>query len=136
MRIMGLDIGTKTIGVAISDSLGLTAQGLTTIRRKNREVDLAVLKKLAQQHGVEQLVVGLPRNMNGTCGPQAARVREFGGKIERELGLPVYFYDERLTTVAADRVLLEADLSRKRRRKVVDQVAASLILQGFLDRQR
>lgn len=133
---MGLDIGTKTIGVAISDSLGLTAQGLTTIRRKNREVDLAVLKKLAQQHGVEQLVVGLPRNMNGTCGPQAARVREFGGKIERELGLPVYFYDERLTTVAADRVLLEADLSRKRRRKVVDQVAASLILQGFLDRQR
>jgi len=135
MRIMGLDIGSKTIGVAISDPLGLTAQGLTTIRRQNREVDLAALKKLTQQYGVEQLVVGLPRNMNGTCGPQAARVRHFAGKIERELGLPVHFYDERLTTVAAGKVLLEADLSRKNRRKVVDQVAATFILQGFLDRR-
>lgn len=135
MRVMGLDIGSKTIGVAVSDPLGLTAQGLTTIRRRSREADLEALKKLSRQYGVEQLVVGLPRNMDGSYGPQADAVRNFARKIKIELGLPLHFNDERLTTVAATRVLLDADLSRKSRRKVIDQVAATIILQGFLDRQ-
>lgn len=134
MRIMGLDIGSKTIGVAISDPLGLTAQGLTTIRRRNRADDLATLQELARQYNVTQVVVGLPRNMNGSYGPQAELVRQFAAKIEKALGLPLHFYDERLTTVAAGKALLEADVSRKNRRKVIDQVAATIILQGFLDR--
>ncbi|BCV21874.1 Holliday junction resolvase RuvX [Moorella sp. Hama-1] len=134
MRIMGLDVGSKTIGVALSDPLGWTAQGLTTIRRRNQAADLAALKELIQRHGVEELVVGLPRNMNGSLGPQAEAVRTFAGLLASELGLPVHFYDERLTTVAAGRILLEADLSRKRRRQVIDQVAATYILQGYLDR--
>ncbi len=135
MRVMGLDIGSKTIGIAVSDPLGLTAQGLTTIYRRNLDTDLAVLKKLTEQYSVKQLVVGLPRNMNGSYGPQAALVRNFAGKIKQKLNLPLCYYDERLTSVAADKVLLEADLSRKSRRKVIDQVAATIILQGFLDRQ-
>ncbi|NLW07906.1 MAG: Holliday junction resolvase RuvX [Clostridia bacterium] len=135
MRIMGLDIGSKTIGVAISDPLGLTAQGLTTIRRRSREKDLVALKELARQYNITEIVVGLPRNMNGSYGPQAALVKQLASKIEKALGLPLHFYDERLSTVAADRILIEADLSRKNRRRVVDQVAATIILQGFLDRR-
>jgi len=135
VRIMGLDIGSKTIGVAISDPLGLTAQGLTTIRRRSREKDLVALKELARQYNITEIVVGLPRNMNGSYGPQAALVKQLASKIEKALGLPLHFYDERLSTVAADRILIEADLSRKNRRRVVDQVAATIILQGFLDRR-
>lgn len=132
---MGLDIGSKTIGVAISDPLGLTAQSLTTIRRRSREKDLVALKELARQYNITEIVVGLPRNMNGSYGPQAALVKQLASKIEKALGLPLHFYDERLSTVAADRILIEADLSRKNRRRVVDQVAATIILQGFLDRR-
>ncbi len=132
---MGLDIGSKTIGVAISDPVGLTAQGLTTIRRRSREKDLVALKELARQYNITEIVVGLPRNMNGSYGPQAALVKQLASKIEKALGLPLHFYDERLSTVAADRILIEADLSRKNRRRVVDQVAATIILQGFLDRR-
>lgn len=135
MRIMGLDVGSKTIGVAISDPLGWTAQGLGTIRRRNMAADLSALKKLVKKYNAEQVVVGLPRNMNGTYGPQAEEARAFAARIEAELGLPVHLYDERLSTVAADKILLEADLSRRRRRAVVDQVAASIILQGYLDRR-
>ncbi|OIQ58534.1 putative holliday junction resolvase [Moorella thermoacetica] len=134
MRIMGLDVGTKTIGVALSDPLGWTAQGLTTIRRRSLAADLAALKELVRRYGVEELVVGLPRNMNGSLGPQAEAVRAFARRLQAEVGLPVHFFDERLTTVAAGRVLLEADLSRRRRRQVIDQVAATYILQGYLDR--
>ncbi|MGI9860113.1 Holliday junction resolvase RuvX [Moorella naiadis] len=134
MRIMGLDVGSKTIGIALSDPLGWTAQGLTTIRRRNLAADLAALQELVERYGVEELVVGLPRNMNGSLGPQAEAVRVFAGRLAAELGLPVHLYDERLTTVAAGRLLLEADLSRKRRRQVIDQVAATYILQGYLDR--
>ncbi|WP_406676505.1 Holliday junction resolvase RuvX [Moorella sp. ACPs] len=135
MRIMGLDVGSKTIGVAVSDPLGWTAQGVTTIRRKNRAADVEALKQLVDRYGVEEVVVGLPRNMNGTCGPRAAEARAFAARLKAELGLPVHLYDERLSTVAADKILLEADLSRRRRRAVVDQVAASIILQGYLDRR-
>ena len=135
MRAMGLDVGTKTIGVAVSDELGLTAQGVTTIRRKSRKVDLASLKKLAADYSVEKVVIGLPLNMDGSEGPRAQTCRAFGEHVARELGLPIEWQDERLTTVAAERALLEADLSRERRREVVDQVAASLILQGWLDAQ-
>lgn len=133
MRIMGLDVGTKTVGVAVSDPLGFTAQGVTTVRRKNRKADLAALAALTAEYEVGRLVVGLPLNMDGTEGPRAEATRRFGDLLAKELGLPVEYWDERLTTVAAERALLEADLSRARRREVVDQVAASLILQGWLD---
>ncbi|WP_258359923.1 Holliday junction resolvase RuvX [Moorella sulfitireducens (nom. illeg.)] len=135
MRIMGLDVGSKTIGVAVSDPLGWTAQGVTTIHRKNKVEDIKALKQLVVRYGVEEVVVGLPRNMNGTFGPGAAEARAFAATLEAELGLPVHLYDERLSTIAADKILLDADLSRRRRRAVVDRVAASIILQGYLDRR-
>ncbi|WP_338823405.1 Putative pre-16S rRNA nuclease [Moorella humiferrea] len=135
MRIMGLDVGTKTIGVAVSDPLGWTAQGVTTLRRKNKNADLAALKEIIERFGVEEIVVGLPRNMDGTFGPRAKEASDFARGLKAVLGLPVHLYDERLTTVAADKVLLKADLSRRRRRAVVDQVAATIILQGYLDRR-
>ena len=132
-RTFGLDVGTKTVGVAVSDGLGLTAQPVTTLRRTNLRADLTELRRLAEQHEVEHVVVGLPLNMNGTEGPSAAEARRFGDAVARSLGLQVEYWDERLTTTAANRVPLEADLSRARRRAVVDQVAATLILQGWLD---
>jgi putative holliday junction resolvase len=133
---MGLDVGTRTVGIAVSDALGLTAQGVTTLRRQNLKTDLAALAALAQEHEVERLVIGLPLNMDGSEGPRAEASRAFGKMAEEKLGLPVEYWDERLTTVAAQRVLLEADLSRQKRKEVVDQVAASLILQGWLDSRR
>jgi putative Holliday junction resolvase len=134
-RILGLDVGTKGIGVAVSDELGWTAQGLHTLGRRGLDADLAALGALAREHDVERVVVGLPRNMNGTLGPQAEYVLEFAEQLKAALGLPVVTWDERLTTVAANRVLLEADVSRKKRKALVDTVAAVLILQGYLDRQ-
>jgi putative holliday junction resolvase len=135
-RSFGLDVGTKTVGVAVSDGLGLTAQPVTTLRRSSLRADLTELRRLAEHHGVEHVVVGLPLNMNGTEGPSAAEARKFGDAVARQLGLPVDYWDERLTTTAANRVLLEADLSRARRKEVVDRVAAALILQGWLDAHR
>jgi putative Holliday junction resolvase len=133
---MGLDVGTKTVGVAISDGLGLTAQGVTVVRRKTFKADLAALKRLVAEHEVSHLVVGLPLNMDGTEGPRAEASRAFGQSLAEATGLPVDYWDERLSTVAAERALLEADVSRARRREVIDQVAASLILQGWLDARR
>lgn len=135
MRIGGLDVGDKTIGVALSDELGWTAQGLEVIRRKNLELDLARLGDIARQYGVERWVVGMPRNMNGTYGPRAESTRAFITDLEGRLGLPVETYDERMTTVAATRVLLEADVSRAKRKQVIDKMAAAVILQGYLDAQ-
>lgn len=132
-RSFGLDVGTKTIGVAISDALGFTAQPVTTIRRSNIRADLTELRRLAEHHGVEHAVVGLPLNMDGSEGPSAADARRLGDAVARTLGIPVEYWDERLTTVAANRVMIEADVSRARRRAVVDQIAACLILQGWLD---
>lgn len=133
-RILGLDLGQKTIGVAISDPLGFTAQGLTTIRRNNKGKDIEDLKKICDDYSVETIVIGMPKNMNGTIGPSGEIAMEFGKIVEEELKVKVEFWDERLTTVAAHKAMLEADLSRNKRKKIVDKVASTYILQGYLDR--
>jgi len=133
MRTLGLDVGTKTIGVAVSDGLGFTAQGVTTVRRTNLKADFAALKALVQEHEGERFVVGLPLNMDGSEGPRAEASRKFAQQLQSALGLPVEFWDERLSTMAATRTLLEADVSRAKRREVIDQMAAQFILQGWLD---
>lgn len=136
MRTLGLDVGTKTIGVAVSDGLGLTAQAVTTIRRTNLKADLAALSELVREHEGSRIVIGLPLNMDGTEGPRAEASRKFAESVTQTLGLPVEFWDERLSTVAAERTLLEADLTRAKRKQVIDQVAAQFILQGWLDAHR
>lgn len=134
MRILGLDIGTKTVGVAISDPLGWTAQGITTVRRKNYTKDMEEIKKICDEYGVETIVAGMPKNMNGTIGPSGEMVKEFCERLKEVVNINIEFWDERLTTVAAHRAMLEADLSRSKRNKIVDKVAATYILQGYLDR--
>ena len=136
MRTMGLDVGTRTIGVALSDELGITAQALTTIRRTNLKADFEALNQIIAEHEVTRAVVGLPLNMDASEGPRAEASRVFAEKLRTSSKLEVELWDERLTTVAAQRVLLEADMSRKKRKAVVDQVAAALILQTWLDAQR
>ena len=136
MRIMGLDFGSKTVGVAVSDPLGITAQGLEIIRRKEENKlrqTYARIEELIVEYQVEEIVLGLPRNMNATEGERAGLTREFREGLERRTGLPVTLWDERLTTVAADKAMMEAGLRREHRRDYVDMIAASLILQGFLD---
>ncbi|NLM26496.1 MAG: Holliday junction resolvase RuvX [Firmicutes bacterium] len=134
MRILGLDIGEKTIGVAISDQLGWTAQGLEVIRRSNLKKDLQRLREIVEEYNVNKIVVGMPRRTDGTYGPEAEKVRCFAAQMENKLEIPVEYWDERFSTVAAERILLEGDVSRGKRRKVIDQVAASVILQAYLDR--
>lgn len=136
MRVMGLDVGTKTIGIAISDELGLTAQGLKTLRRKSMEDDLKEIAAIINQFEISKIVVGLPKNMNGTLGSQAETVLKWMEILKDRLQVPVVTWDERLSTVGASRVLLEADLSRRKRKKVIDKLAAVLILQGYLDQSR
>jgi len=133
MRILGLDVGERTIGIAISDPLGYTAQGLTTIRRKNLKIDIAELKKICDEYSVESILMGFPKNMNGTIGPSGEKAIELSKILEQELHLTVKLWDERLTTVAAHKAMLEADLSRAKRKKIVDKIAAMYILQGYLD---
>lgn len=133
MRILGLDVGERTIGIAISDPLGYTAQGLTTIRRKNLKIDIAELKRICDEYSVESILMGFPKNMNGTIGPSGEKVIELSKILEQELHLTVKLWDERLTTVAAHKAMLEADLSRAKRKKIVDKIAAMYILQGYLD---
>jgi putative Holliday junction resolvase len=128
-------VGDKTIGVAISDELGWMAQALEVIRRKNLALDMARLMEIAKQWGVDRWVVGMPRNMNGTYGPRADITRAFIVELEQATQLPVETWDERLTTVAATKTLLEADLSRAKRAKIIDKMAAQVILQGYLDAQ-
>lgn len=134
MRILGVDPGEVRLGLAVSDELGLTAQGLPTWVSRGRSADLAHLRALVEEWGIGEVVVGLPRNMDGTVGPQAEAARELARELGEALGLPVALWDERLTTQAATRFLMEAGLSRRRRRGRVDAVAAALILQGYLDR--
>lgn len=136
MRALGLDLGTKTIGLAVSDELGITAQGLTTLERKNLKKDLEALAERVEEYGVDRFVIGLPLNMDGSEGPRAEFTRKFGGQLENATKLPVIYWDERLTTVAAHRVLSEADVSGRKRKQLIDQVAATLILQGWMDAQR
>ena len=139
MRIMGLDYGSKTVGVAISDPLFLTAQGIEIIRRKDENKlrqTLARIEELILEYEVGGIVLGLPKNMNDTCGPRVEATLEFQDKLERRTGLPVHTWDERLTTVAADKLMMEAGVRRENRKEYVDKIAATLILQGFLDNRR
>jgi len=133
-RYLGLDIGDRTIGIAASDLLGLTAQGVETIRRKDMESDIKRLGELMEQYETKSLVSGYPRNMNGTEGERCEFVKGFMAEVQKTYpDTEVFFWDERLSTVAATRSLLEADVSRRKRRKVIDKMAAVFILQGFLD---
>jgi putative Holliday junction resolvase len=136
MRIVGLDVGDRTIGVAVSDELGWTAQGIGVVRRSRLAEDLQRLGDMLAPYPPERFIVGLPLNMNGTSGPQADKVRTFARALGEHFRVPVETWDERLTTVAAERTLLEADVSRAKRRRVIDQLAAVLILQGYLDRRQ
>ena len=136
MRIMGLDFGSKTVGVAISDELLITAQGIEIIRRKEENKlrqTLARIEELIEEYGVEEIVLGYPKNMNNTEGERVELTNEFKEKLERRTGLPVALWDERLTTVAADRFMMEAGIRREERKEHVDRIAASFILQGYLD---
>ena len=134
--LMGLDPGTKTIGVAVSDGLRSVATPLLTVKRTKFTADAEALRAIAVERAIAGVVIGLPVNMDGSEGPRAQSSRAFGRNLERALGLPVAFWDERLSTVAAERALLEADTSRARRAEVIDHVAAGFILQGALDRLR
>lgn len=137
MRIMGLDVGSKTVGVAISDPLGFTAQGveIIAIDEDKGEFGMERLAELVKQHQVSKFVVGLPKNMNNTEGPRVEASKAYGQLLIEQFGLLVDYQDERLTTVAAERMLIEqADLSRGKRKKVIDKLAAQLILQNYLDR--
>lgn len=138
MRIMGLDFGSKTVGVAVSDSLLLTAQGVEIIRRKDANKlrqTLARIEELIVEYEVEEIVLGLPKNMNATEGVRVELTNEFREKLERRTGLPVSMWDERLTTVSADKIMMEAGVRRENRKEYVDKIAATLILQGYLDRR-
>ena len=138
MRIMGLDFGSKTVGVAISDGLLVTAQGIEIIRRKEENKlrqTLARIEELILEYEVQEIVLGCPKNMNGTEGVRVELTEEFKDKLERRTGLPVFMWDERLTTVAADRTMMEAGIRRENRKEYVDMIAATLILQGYLDRR-
>jgi putative Holliday junction resolvase len=133
MKILGLDLGSKTIGVAISDDLFLTAQVLTSIQRTTLEKDLAVIVGLVNEYQVQEIVVGLPINMDGSTGESARKAGAFIEKLRETFSIKIIPWDERLSTVAAERILLEGDLSRKKRRKVIDRLSAAIILQGYLD---
>ena len=136
MRILGLDFGSKTVGVAVSDELLITAQGVEIIRRKAEtklRQTLARIKELADGYGVEKIVLGYPKNMNNTEGERCEKTKEFKGMLEKRCGLPVVLWDERLTTVAADRSMMETGIRRENRKDYVDEIAAVFILLGFLD---
>ncbi|GAK42263.1 Holliday junction resolvase RuvX [Paenibacillus urinalis] len=133
MKILGLDYGDRRIGVAISDAFGWTAQGLEVIERRRDGDEFGRIHELVRENEVSEIVVGLPKNMNGTVGPRGELCMEFAQKLREMLDLPVHLWDERLSTVSAERTLVEADVSRKKRKKVVDKMAASLILQNYLD---
>lgn len=134
-KVLGLDVGSKTIGIAISDAFGWTAQGLTTIYWEEPNYDLVEneLRELIEEHEIEKVVVGFPKNMNGTIGPRGEASQEFASFLENTFPVKTILWDERLTTMAAEKVLLEGDVSRAKRKKVIDKMAASMILQGYLD---
>ena len=136
MRILGLDFGSKTVGVAVSDGLLLTAQGIETIERKDESKlrkTCARIEELIAEYEATEIVLGLPKNMNNTEGERVEKTKAFGEMLERRTGLPVHYWDERLTTVAAEQILMESGVRRENRKAVIDKVAAGLILQGYLD---
>ena len=136
MRIMGLDFGSRTTGVAVSDPLGITAQGVEKIVRKDENKlrqTCARIEALIKEYEIEEIVLGYPKNMNNTAGERAEKTEAFKAMLERRTGKPVILWDERLTTIAAERVLMESGVRRENRKAVVDKIAAVLILQGYLD---
>lgn len=132
---MGLDIGDKTIGVAVSDPMLITAQGLETIKRENIKKDIDEIINLIREYNITKIVIGLPKNMNNTIGPQGEKVLSFVDKLKEKVDVEIHLQDERLTTVAAEKTLIEGNMSRKKRKKVIDMVAATYILQTYLDRR-
>lgn len=135
-RVLGLDVGSRTIGLAVSDPLGITAQGLATIRRRNKRADLAALAEVISAYGVAELVVGLPLRMSGDESRQSERVREFASMLEEHFGLRLHLWDERLSSVEANRVLRTTEMSIRKRAAAVDRLAAVLILQSWLEARR
>ncbi|TFE01071.1 Holliday junction resolvase RuvX [Jeotgalibacillus salarius] len=135
MRTMGLDVGSKTIGVAVSDALGWTAQGIETVKIDEAagQFGFKRIKELIDEHEVSKIVIGLPKNMNNSIGPRAEASQRYADMLGRRVEAEIIFWDERLSTMAAERVLLEADVSRSKRKKVIDKMAAVMILQGYLD---
>lgn len=133
-RILGLDVGDKTIGVAVSDPLCLTAQGVKTIKRKGIKNDLNELEEIINYYRVSEIVIGLPKNMNNSLGSQGEKVIKFAEKIKEKFSVNIVFEDERLTTVIAEKTLINADVSRKKRKNVIDKLAAVFILQSYLDK--
>ena len=135
MRIMGLDVGSKTVGVAISDALGWTAQGIETVKIDETAGKFGIdrIAELVKEYSVTEFVVGFPKNMNNTVGPRGEASENYKKLLEETFGLPVKLWDERLTTMAAERMLIDADVSRKKRKQVIDKMAAVMILQGYLD---
>ena len=134
---MGLDVGTKTVGIALGDEFGWTAQGLKTLKinEEANEFGFDQLLEIINEYSVNKIVVGFPKNMNGTIGPRGEACQKYASDLGELTGLPVVLWDERLSTIAAERVLLEADVSRKKRKKVIDKMAAVMILQGYLNSQ-
>jgi putative Holliday junction resolvase len=132
-RVLGLDVGARRIGMAVSDPLGITAQGIETLQRKNKRTDLAELQRVIQHYGVVEIVVGLPLRMSGAEGIQSDKMQAFAQELRKRSGLPVHLWDERLTSAEANRLLRETDLSIEKRGKAVDRMAAVLILQGWME---
>ena len=132
-RILGLDVGARRIGVAVSDPLGITAQGLDTLHRKNKKYDLEYLRRLIREYEIKEIVVGLPLRMSGAEGTQSEKMRAFAEDLRKKFGLPVHLWDDRLTSAEANRFLRETELSIEKRGKAVDRMAAVLILQGWME---
>ncbi|MCL6587583.1 MAG: Holliday junction resolvase RuvX [Anoxybacillus sp.] len=135
MRVLGLDLGTKTLGVAVSDELGWTAQGIETIPidEEKKQFGFKRLREIIDEYNVDTIVLGFPKNMNGTIGPRGEASERFAALLTKEFSLPVILWDERLSTMAAERMLIAADVSRQKRKKVIDKMAAVMILQSYLD---
>ncbi|HLR64544.1 MAG TPA: Holliday junction resolvase RuvX [Pseudogracilibacillus sp.] len=136
MRILGLDVGSKTIGVAVSDALKMTAQGITTLEWTENDMSTAdeALKKIINEYEVSEIVLGLPKHMDGSIGDRAKLTEIYANRLQRTFNLPIHFIDERLTTVAAERTLIEGNMSRQKRKQVIDKMAAVMILQTYLDK--
>jgi putative holliday junction resolvase len=132
-RVLGLDVGSRRIGIAVSDPLGITAQGLETLQRRNKRADFAALDAVIRQYEVKEIVIGLPLRMSGEGGTQSAKMQEFAEELGKRFGLPVHLWDERLTSVEANRLLRETNLSIEKRAKAVDRMAAILILQSWME---
>ena len=132
-RILGLDVGTKRIGVAISDPLGFSAQPLTTIIRESKKKDMAAIEAILLEYDIKKVIVGMPKNMNGTVGPSGEMAMQVGEKIRNKFKIEIIYIDERLSSVSAERILIEADIRREDRKNMIDKVAASYILQTYLD---